>query len=192
VLVLAVLAAILALIPLLAGRRRRALEAWDGPLADAEDSARWLQDRAVPAVVAEPAPERSAAAWATVRPRFLALDEQLTDLARTAPDPDRRAMAASLRAALADVSAALDDRARAPSPHDWSTASMRLELARDQLARRLRHEALVPAVAPVGIPPGAGSTGPSPAPPVVPRPTPPPDSSPPGDAGSGGGRHVQP
>jgi hypothetical protein len=191
VLALAVLGAILALIPLLAGRRRRALEAWDGPLADAESAAQWLQDRVVPAVVAEPAPERSAAAWGTVRPRFLALDEQLTDLARTAPDPDRRAMAASLRAALADVSTALDDRSRAASAQDWSTASMRLELARDQLARRLRHEALVPAVAPVGVPPGTSATTPSP-PPVVPRPTPSPDPSPPDDAGSGGGRHVQP
>jgi hypothetical protein len=187
-----VVGALLALIPLLAGRRRRALEAWDGPLADAEDSARWLQDRVLPAVVAEPAGERSAAAWATLRPRFLALDEQLTDLARTAPDADRRAMAASLRAALADVSTALDDRDRAASPQSWSTATMRLELARDQLERRLRHEPLVPAFAPVGVPPGAASTDASPAPPTVPRPTSSPDSSPPDDAGSGGGRHVQP
>jgi hypothetical protein len=189
---LAVVAALVALIPLLARRRRRALDAWDTPMADAEDSAHWLQERALPAVVAEPAGERSVTAWATVRPRFLALDERLTELARTAPDPDRRAVAASLRAALADVSTALDDRTRAASPQDWSTASMRLELVRDQLARRLRHEALVPAVAPVAVPPGAASTEPVPSPPVVPRPTPPPDSSPPGDPGSGGGRHVQP
>jgi hypothetical protein len=186
-----VVGGILALIPLLAGRRRRALEAWDGPLADAEDSARWLQDRALPAVLAEPTGERSSAAWVTVRPRFLALDEQLTDLARTAPDPDRRALAASLRAALAAVSTALDDRDRAASAHSWSTATMRLELARDQLERRLRHEAIVPAVAPVGVPLGAAFPGGPPLPSSVPPPASSPNSSPPGQPGSGG-RHAQP
>ncbi|HVN13097.1 MAG TPA: hypothetical protein VMT69_13460 [Kineosporiaceae bacterium] len=135
---------LIALIPMLAGRRRRALAAWDQPMADAEQAARWLQDRAVPVVLAEPDPGRSAAAWSATRPRFLDLDEQLTDLARTAPDPERRDMAGSLRAALADLAAALDERSVASSAQDWSTAGMHVELARERLERRLRHEPLVP------------------------------------------------
>ena len=104
----------------------------------------WLQDRALPAVLAEPDPVRAAAAWSATRPRFLELDEQLTELARTAPDPERRDMAGSLRAALADVATALDERSAATSPEDWAAARMRVELARERLERRLAHEPLVP------------------------------------------------
>ena len=143
-LLVAAVVGLIALIPLLAGRRRRALAAWDQPMADAERAAGWLQDRALPAVLAEPDPVRSTAAWSATRPRFLELDEQLTELARTAPDPERRDMAGSLRAALADVAAALDERSAATSPQDWAAAQTRVELARERLERRLAHEPLVP------------------------------------------------
>jgi hypothetical protein len=121
-------------------RRRRELEAWDRPMADAESSAQWLLVRVLPAPLDVRDPVHGAAAWSVARPRFLELDEQLTGLIRTAPDPERRATAASLRVALADLANALDERARVGSPEGGASAGLRVELARDRLERRLAHE----------------------------------------------------
>jgi hypothetical protein len=140
---------LLAVVGLVAGivalmtRRRRALEGWDQPLADAEASAQWLQDRVLPATLGVEDPAEAVAAWTAIRPRFLELDEQLTGLLRSAPDDERRAMAASLRVALADVATALDDRSSAGSMDGWVTARLRVDLARDRLERRLAHQPLV-------------------------------------------------
>jgi hypothetical protein len=151
---------LLAVVGLVAGivalmtRRRRALGGWDQPLADAEASAQWLQDRVLPATLGVEDPAEAVAAWAAVRPRFLELDEQLTGLLRTAPDDERRAMAASLRVALADVATALDDRSSAGSMDGWVTARLRVDLARDRLERRLAHQPLVgPAAGPSPVHP---------------------------------------
>jgi len=124
----------------LATRRRRRLEAWDAPAADAEAGAHWLHDRVLPSVLAAGDPVQAAAAWSAVRPRFLELDEQLTGLARTAPDDERLDEVTSLRGALADLGAALDERSAATSREAWATANLRVELARDRLERRLARD----------------------------------------------------
>jgi hypothetical protein len=113
-------------------------------MADAEATAAWLHDRVLPATVNVDDPAQAAASWFVVRARFLELDEQLTSLLRTAPDGERRAAAASLRAALADVTTALDQGSRAGSTDERPTARLRVELALDRLERRLAHEPLVP------------------------------------------------
>jgi hypothetical protein len=180
-LLLLVVAALVVGIPLLAGRRRREVEGWERPMADAEASAQWLHDRVLPTALAGTDPGPAAAAWSAVRPRFLELDEQLTGLVRTAPDDGCQAIAASLRAALADLATALDERSAATSAHEWATARLRVELARDRLERRLAHEPLIP----------PGQTHEVLVPPRTP-PNPGDASSPWGEAGSSGGGHVQP
>jgi hypothetical protein len=122
-------------------RRQMALETWDRARGGAEDAAVWLYERLLPPVLADPGPSATATAWPAARPRFLDLDEQLTALARNAPDDVRRRDVGTLRSALADTAAALDLRAAAPDLQAWAAAQTRAELAADRLADVLGYQA---------------------------------------------------
>ncbi len=140
---LLVAAGLVAAVIVMQRRRQVALEAWDRSRTDAKDSALWLHDRVLPAVLADPGPSATAVAWPAARPRFLELDETLTALGRNAPDDVRRRDVGTLRSALADTAAALDLRAAAPDMQAWAAAQTRAELAADRLADVLEDPAPV-------------------------------------------------
>jgi hypothetical protein len=149
-LLLLAVAGIVTGIVVIQGRRRRAVEAWDRGLADAEDAALWLHDRVLPTVLADRLPAPAATAWPAARPRLLDLDEQLTTLGRTAPDEERRAAVVTLRSALADAAGALDRRATATDAQGRAAAQTQAELADERLAHVLAYDG---APAPGYLPP---------------------------------------
>ncbi|HEY6794355.1 MAG TPA: hypothetical protein VI248_06700 [Kineosporiaceae bacterium] len=141
VLLVAILGAGVVTVFVTAGRRHSALHAWDTALAEATRSARWIEERLLPALFGasgpDPGPDTLAPGWSSVRPRILVLEQQLTTLVQTAPDAARRGAADSLRATLGELSASLDAAAAAGTTGDYTLARVRVDLARDRLARQL-------------------------------------------------------
>lgn len=88
-------------------RRRSARQRWQGGFTAAVSDTGEVA-RAVGPVLATGTPEGRAGAWQVSRPKVVVLEEQLANLARTAPDPEGSASAGRLQAALAGVREAMD------------------------------------------------------------------------------------
>jgi hypothetical protein len=129
------LAAIVAVLVVMAVRARRARKAWEARLGEAVAESTWLAREFLPyALGAGPAVNRHDM-WAAFRPRVHALVNNLSAVTASA-STDRMPTVDRLRAAVADVSAAMDRHAAA-DPQDRETLGA-VRQAQRQLEEALR------------------------------------------------------
>jgi hypothetical protein len=112
-------------------RRRAVRRGWAAAFDTARRESERLARDVLPALVSESRESRRGG-WAVARPGFLALEDQLAGLARSAADEHLRADADGLRDALSQVRQSIDDEVRASGLE----ADSALGAAR-QAARRL-------------------------------------------------------
>jgi hypothetical protein len=101
---------------LASARARQTRKAWDGRLAAVVTDVTWLAHELLPALLSQDAVARRAT-WTAHRPRIDALVNSLNEVLASAPK-DRRTTVDQLRAAVSEVSSAMDAHVTAPPPED--------------------------------------------------------------------------
>jgi hypothetical protein len=112
---LIVLAAVVIVVA--SARARRAKRAWDAHLAGVMAETTWLAHELLPNTLSSPDAAQRRATWSAHRPRVEALSNSLTDAAASAPK-EQRARLDQLRAAVFELSSAMDTYATAIPPND--------------------------------------------------------------------------
>jgi hypothetical protein len=135
VLGLIVLAAALVVV-IVAARRRSARQKWTASFETARAESDVLARELAPSLLAGTRESRRGG-WEVARPQVMALEDQLTSLARSAHHVPDSTVASELAAAVADVRRTLDDEVRAPE-HQATATQRAAHDATERLAARLQ------------------------------------------------------